>query len=45
MLNQGKIIWTGNIHDLDNSKNKTVEQFINVNITGPIDTPLIPSHK
>ena len=45
MLHQGKIIWTGNVKDLDHSKNKTVEQFIHGNITGPIANPAIPSSK
>ena len=35
-LDSGIIQWSGGIKDLDNSKNKMVEQFINGNPNGPI---------
>ncbi len=36
MLYQGKIIWVGDVKDMDNSGNPVFEQFINGRITGPI---------
>ena len=36
LLESGKIHWTGEINDLDNSKNEMVEQFINGRPDGPI---------
>ena len=36
MLYQGKIIWHGDVKDIDNSGNPYVEQFIKGSATGPI---------
>ncbi len=36
MLYQGKIIWVGDVKDMDKSGNPIFEQFINGKITGPI---------
>ena len=37
MIYDGKIIWFGDIKDIDNSGNPYLEQFINGRSTGPID--------
>ncbi len=37
MLYEGKIIWFGDIKDIDNSKNKYLEQFIAGSSNGPIN--------
>ena len=37
MLYEGKIIWFGDVKDIDNSGNKFVDQFINGRSKGPID--------
>ena len=37
MLYQGKIIWFGDIKDIDNSGNEYLDQFINGRSTGPIN--------
>jgi phospholipid/cholesterol/gamma-HCH transport system ATP-binding protein len=37
MLHEGKIIWFGDVKDIDKSKNKHLDQFINGRSTGPID--------
>ena len=31
MINEGKIVWHGNKHDLKKSKNKVINEFININ--------------
>ena len=36
MLYQGKIIWVGDVKNMDKSGNPIFEQFINGKITGPI---------
>ncbi len=36
MLYDGKIIWAGPVHEIDNTGNPYVEQFINGNAEGPI---------
>lgn len=40
MLYQGKIIWVGDVKDMDKSDNPIFEQFINGKITGPIKVDL-----
>ncbi len=40
MLYQGKIIWGGNVKDLDHSGNAYVDQFIHGRATGPIESTL-----
>ena len=37
MLYEGKIIWFGDVKDIDNSGNPHVDQFINGRSTGPIN--------
>ncbi|MFT6077642.1 MAG: phospholipid/cholesterol/gamma-HCH transport system ATP-binding protein [Rickettsiales bacterium] len=37
MLYEGKIIWFGDVKDIDNSQNPYLDQFINGRSTGPID--------
>ena len=37
MLYEGKIIWFGNVKDIDNSNNPYLDQFINGKSTGPIN--------
>ncbi|MFT6106264.1 MAG: phospholipid/cholesterol/gamma-HCH transport system ATP-binding protein [Rickettsiales bacterium] len=37
MLYEGKIIWFGDVKDIDNSGNPYLDQFINGRSTGPID--------
>ena len=37
MIYEGKIIWFGDIKDIDNSKNKYLEQFIAGSSNGPIN--------
>lgn len=37
MLYEGKIIWFGDVKDIDKSKNEYLDQFINGRSTGPID--------
>ena len=37
MLYEGKIIWFGDVKDIDNSGNPYVDQFINGRSTGPIN--------
>ena len=37
MLYEGKIIWFGDIKDIDNSKNEYLDQFINGRSKGPIN--------
>jgi phospholipid/cholesterol/gamma-HCH transport system ATP-binding protein len=36
MIHEGKIIWSGNIEDMEESSNKYVNQFINGKSLGPV---------
>jgi phospholipid/cholesterol/gamma-HCH transport system ATP-binding protein len=40
MIYQGKIIWTGEAKDIDNSGNPYVEQFVRGKADGPIRMPV-----
>ncbi|MGQ0527409.1 MAG: ABC transporter ATP-binding protein [Alphaproteobacteria bacterium] len=46
MIHEGKIIWRGNVKDLDHSGNEYVDQFINGRAQGPITkNGLRPPHR
>jgi phospholipid/cholesterol/gamma-HCH transport system ATP-binding protein len=40
MMHDGKIVWAGDVENIDNSGNKFIDQFIHGRVDGPMTTEL-----